>query len=141
MNSFIQDGIFQFTMSHWEYFCISSNTPPLSWSRDVEQNIGSILPSLHKENILVDKLFMWYFTTCLLCVGSGEGGADLFSLVSSDRMRRNGAKLHQGGLDWTLGNISSLRGWSNTGTGFLERWSMSHAYQCLRGIWTMPLML
>ena len=24
-----------------------------------------------------------------------------------------------GGLDWTLGNISLLRGWSNTGTGFL----------------------
>ncbi|KAK4816407.1 hypothetical protein QYF61_016724 [Mycteria americana] len=28
--------------------------------------------------------------------GNGEGGADLFSLVSCCRMRGNGAKLHQG---------------------------------------------
>ncbi|GAB0195126.1 hypothetical protein GRJ2_001977900 [Grus japonensis] len=27
----------------------------------------------------------------------------------------------RGGLDWTLGSISLARGWSNTGTGFLER--------------------
>ncbi|KAK4824315.1 hypothetical protein QYF61_013060 [Mycteria americana] len=71
--------------------------------------------------------------------GSGEGGADLFSLGSSDRTHRNGSKLHRGDLDWTLGSISLPRGWSNTGTGFLERWSMPQACQCLRGIWTMPL--
>jgi len=28
------------------------------------------------------------------------------------------------GSNLTLGNISLLRGWSNPGTGFLERWSM-----------------
>lgn len=27
-------------------------------------------------------------------------------------------------------------GWSNTGTGFLKRWSMPQACQCLRGVWT-----
>jgi len=42
-------------------------------------------------------------------------------------------------LDLTLGSISLLRGWSNTGTGFLEIWSMPQACQCLKGIWTMPL--
>ena len=39
----------------------------------------------------------------------------------------------RGGSDLALGNISLQRGWSSTGTGFLERWSMPHACQCLRG--------
>jgi len=40
--------------------------------------------------------------------GSGEGGADLFSLGSSDRMQLNDSKPQ------ALRNISLLRGWSNT---------------------------
>jgi len=43
----------------------------------------------------------------------------------------------RGGLDRTLGIIYLPRGWSNTGTGFLETWLMPHACQCLKGIWTM----
>ena len=45
----------------------------------------------------------------------------------------------RGGLDWIFGSISLQRGWSNIGTGFLERWSMLQAWQCLKGIWTMLL--
>ena len=30
---------------------------------------------------------------------------------------------------------------SNTGRGFLERWLMPHVCQCLRGIWTVPLII
>ena len=45
------------------------------------------------------------------------------------------------GLDWTFGSISLLRGWSNPGTGLLERWSVPQACQCLRGIWTMLLII
>jgi len=45
----------------------------------------------------------------------------------------------RGGVDWTLGSISLPRGWSNTGTVLLGRWSMPQACQFLRGIWTMPL--
>jgi len=33
----------------------------------------------------------------------------------------------RGGLAWTRGCISLPRGWSNTATGFLERWSMPQA--------------
>ncbi|KAK4824299.1 LOW QUALITY PROTEIN: hypothetical protein QYF61_013044 [Mycteria americana] len=57
----------------------------------------------------------------------------------SDTTRGNGSSCVRGDLDCTLGSISLPRGWSNTGTGFLERWSMPQACQCLRGIWTMPL--
>ena len=45
----------------------------------------------------------------------------------------------RGDLDRTLGSTSLLKGWSNTGTGFLETWSIPQACQYLRGIWTMPL--
>jgi len=37
-----------------------------------------------------------------------------------------------------LESIFLLRAWSNTGAGFLERWSMPQACQHLTGIWTMP---
>ena len=38
----------------------------------------------------------------------------------------------RGGSDVTCGSISLPRGWSDTGTGFLERWSMPRACQCLK---------
>lgn len=45
----------------------------------------------------------------------------------------------RGGLHWALGSLCLARGWSNTGTGFLERWSMLQACQCFRRVWTTPL--
>jgi len=61
-----------------------------------------------------------------------DGDAELFSLGCSDRMHGNGSgqSCASGGLHWTLGSISLPRGWSNTGTGFLERWMMPQACQC-----------
>lgn len=54
----------------------------------------------------------------------------IFSQGSSDGMCGHGSKLHhRGGLDWILG-ISLAGGWSNTGTGFLKRWSMAQDCQC-----------
>lgn len=38
----------------------------------------------------------------------------------------------RGDSDLILGSISLTRGWSNAETGFLERWSMPHACQCLK---------
>jgi len=47
----------------------------------------------------------------------------------------------RGGLDWVSGRISLPRGWSDSGTGFLESWSMSQACQRLKGFRTMPLII
>jgi len=50
------------------------------------------LSALEKRKLRGDLIALHSF----LRRGSGEGGADLFSLVSSDRMWGNGSKLHQG---------------------------------------------
>ncbi|KAK4824758.1 hypothetical protein QYF61_018492, partial [Mycteria americana] len=84
------------------------------------------LSGLERRRLRVDLIAPYSF----LRRGSGEGVTGHMGMVQS---------CASGGLDWTLGSISLPRGWSNTGTGFLERWSMPQACQCLRGIWTMPL--
>lgn len=43
-----------------------------------------------------------------------------------------------GGSGWVLGKISVIWEWSNTGTGFLQRWLMLHVYQCSRDNWKQP---
>lgn len=45
----------------------------------------------------------------------------------------------RGSSVWTSENIYLMWGWSNTGTGSLERWMMLRACQSLRGIWIMTL--
>ena len=50
--------------------------------------------------------------------------------VTSDRMRGNGLKLCQGGLDWILGNFSLLKEWSGSGTGCPGKWLSHHPWTC-----------
>ena len=93
------------------------------------------LSSLEKRRLRCDLIALY---------SSSEGEVEREVLISSpwDPVTGCMGMVHscaRGGSHWTLGSISFPRGWSNTGTGFLERWSMAQACQCLRGIWTMLL--
>jgi len=57
-----------------------------------EQLRTLVLSSLERRRLRADLIALYSF----LRRGRGDGGAELFSLVSSDRMLGNGSKLHQG---------------------------------------------
>ena len=41
------------------------------------------------------------------------------------------------GSSWTLGNTTSLKGWSGTGMGCPERWWSHQPWRCSRNVWTL----
>ena len=95
-----------------------------------EQLTTSGLSSLEKRRLRGDPIALYSF----LRRGRGEGHAELFSWDPVPGCLGMAQSRTRGGSDWALGSISLLRGWSNPGTGFLERWSMPQACQCLRSI-------
>jgi len=41
------------------------------------------------------------------------------------------------GSGWTLGNTTTLKGWSGTGMGCPERWWSHRPWRCSRNVWTL----
>lgn len=80
-----------------------------------EQPFTPGLYSLERRRLKGDLSALYSF----LRKGSEEGGANLFSLGSSNRTSGNGSSCAKGGIDWTAGTSSLPRGWSNTARGFL----------------------
>lgn len=88
------------------------------------------MPKLKKSRLRGNLIALYSF----LMKGGREGGAELFW----DPVTRCVAVIQSWVrmcLDWILGSISLPRGWSDTGTGFLDRWSMPQACQCFKRHW------
>ncbi|KAF4796368.1 hypothetical protein TURU_084689 [Turdus rufiventris] len=67
------------------------------------------LSSLEKRKLRGNLMDLYSF----LGRRSGEGGAELFSLASSDSMHGSGSNLDRGGSNLTVESICLLRGWSD----------------------------
>ena len=66
------------------------------------------------------------------CNGSGIG---LFSLVTGDRMRGNGLKLHQGWFRLDIRKHFFTERLLSTGIGSPGRWLSHHPWMCLKTTW------
>ena len=68
----------------------------------------------------------------------GEGNGKRIARFGSCKHEGNSTSCVMAGSDWTSGKKFLLGEWSNTVTGFLERWLIFPICHCSRGFWPMP---
>lgn len=118
---------------------VSSATPCWVVKHPLQPHTG--LSGLEEHYRLWASLVWRKWVTSLLPEASWEmeakRGAELFLLVSSDKMHRNGSKLHQRRLD--MRNYFFIKGTVKHCKRLPREGVNIPACQCLRDIWTMPL--
>ena len=69
--------------------------------------------------------------------GCSELGVRLFSRVTVIGLEGMASSCTREGSGWTLGNPTSLKGWSGTGMGCPERWWSHRPWRCSKHVWML----